>query len=222
MTQLLATISRLTSILCPTSDEAASFASLIRNYGLSRIFLDEDNAPNNTDTHSNLFLRHKSLDAQFKQPGARYPGVVLEVSYSNDGKDLPNLAREWIIHSNGDTKVVIGIHIYPKGTKESTISVWRSNNILSNGEENAWMEIDHEVPPTHHLPLSFLPSEFKNKNNKLINLHNQPFRAPDTSVLNPAASLYLDLSDFALDELQKISAEYSQASALVTRVLPHF
>jgi hypothetical protein len=50
-------------------------------------------------------------DAQFQQRDAEYPGVVLEISYSRDGKDLKKLAWDYIQYSNGDIKVVIGIDI---------------------------------------------------------------------------------------------------------------
>ncbi|TWU77387.1 hypothetical protein ED733_006087 [Metarhizium rileyi] len=51
-------------------------------------------------------------------------GVVIEVSYSQDGKNLRKLAQDYILYSNGDIKTVVGIDLNYAG-KESTISLWR-------------------------------------------------------------------------------------------------
>lgn len=63
-------------------------------------------------------------DAQFQDKDTAYPGVVVEVSYSQDGKDLAKLAQDYILYSNGDIKAVIGLDIN-YGGRESTVSLWR-------------------------------------------------------------------------------------------------
>ncbi|UKZ78688.1 hypothetical protein TrVFT333_006434 [Trichoderma virens FT-333] len=65
-------------------------------------------------------------DAQFQHEDAAYPGLVIEVSYSQDGKNLRKLAQDYILYSNGDIKTVVGIDIN-YGERESTVSVWRPN-----------------------------------------------------------------------------------------------
>ncbi|KAF7858464.1 hypothetical protein EAF04_009064 [Stromatinia cepivora] len=70
------------------------------------------------------FDRHDP-DAQFRHPRARFPGVVIEVSYSQKRKDLGRLADDYIIGSNGNIKVVVGLDVEYKNTKKATLSVWR-------------------------------------------------------------------------------------------------
>lgn len=74
-------------------------------------------------------------DASFQHFNAQYPGVVIELSYSQKKKDLERLANEYILGSNADIRVVIGIGIEYKGSKKATISVWRPEIVLNNAGE---------------------------------------------------------------------------------------
>ncbi|PYI03414.1 hypothetical protein BO78DRAFT_421657 [Aspergillus sclerotiicarbonarius CBS 121057] len=89
------------------------------------------------------------------QSDADRPGVLLEVSHSTDGKNLQNLACDYIIHSNRNIKVVIGIDMGYGGTKESTVSLWRPVYVHEDGKEldllNVQMETDHQVTPLFFL-----------------------------------------------------------------------
>ncbi|KAL3483313.1 hypothetical protein BJX62DRAFT_82650 [Aspergillus germanicus] len=69
---------------------ASEFASRIGSGGSSRIFLREDDSDNETEVSKTF--PHRQADAQFQCHGTAYPGVVLEVSYSQSGKDLQKLA----------------------------------------------------------------------------------------------------------------------------------
>lgn len=64
-------------------------------------------------------------DASFQHIEAQFPGVILEVSYSQKRKDLPRLANDYILGSDADIRVVIGIDVEYKGSKEASVSVWR-------------------------------------------------------------------------------------------------
>jgi hypothetical protein len=65
-----------------------------------------------------------SPDGSFKHIEAKYPGVVMEVSYSQKKKDLLLLASDYIIRSRGSIKVVVGINLGYTG-KKATLLVWR-------------------------------------------------------------------------------------------------
>ncbi|PTU21997.1 hypothetical protein P175DRAFT_0492608 [Aspergillus ochraceoroseus IBT 24754] len=121
---------------------------------------------------------------------AAYPGVVVEISYSQNGKDLKKLAWDYIVHSNGDIKVVVGIDINYGGMQDSTLSMWRPSYVHEEGEDMDLLEIQQEIK-------------------------NQPFRAKDGSHVNQMKSIPLKLSDFAPDELsasfQGIQTEISYA-----------
>jgi hypothetical protein len=65
-----------------------------------------------------------SPDGSFKHVEAKYPGVIIEVSYSQKKKDLPLLASDYIISSRGSIRAVVGIDLEYTG-KKVTLSVWR-------------------------------------------------------------------------------------------------
>lgn len=105
--------------------KAGRFASKITSVGSVRIFLKESDEDAKT-------LRRQT-DAQFQHPDATYPGVVVEISYSQDGKMCGN-RQDYILFSSGNIKAVIGIDINPLG-KESTVSLWRPKFTWLEGEE---------------------------------------------------------------------------------------
>jgi hypothetical protein len=63
-------------------------------------------------------------DGQFRHSEANHPGIVLEVAYSQKAKDLPYLADEYILGSDGDIRAVIAIHLEYKETSNATLSIW--------------------------------------------------------------------------------------------------
>lgn len=123
-------------------DNAGQFANRIKNGGSSRIFLREDVAEGETEPSSATLKREP--DAQFQHQEAAYPGVVLEVSYSQDGKDLDKLAWDYIQYSNGDIKVVIGLDIN-YGSAPSTVSLWRPKFVREEGEELEILDVEQEI-----------------------------------------------------------------------------
>ncbi|EXU95204.1 hypothetical protein X797_011727 [Metarhizium robertsii] len=98
-------------------NDTGIFASKIRIGGSATIQLAEGDS----ESFQNI---QRQPDAQFRHANTQYPGVVIEVSYSQDGKNLRKLAQDYILYSNGDIKAVVGIDINYAG-KESTISLWR-------------------------------------------------------------------------------------------------
>ena len=77
--------------------------------------------------------RH-SPDAQFKYMNSRYPHLVIEVSYSQKQKDLPYLADDYIVESNGSIGVVIGLDIEYRGTGRAMLQMWRPTVKNEGGE----------------------------------------------------------------------------------------
>lgn len=113
------------------NDEAGFFAAQIRSGGSSRILLRE-RVPEDT--------LQRQPDGQFQHRQAVYPGVVFEVAYSQDGTCLEDLAYDYIKHSNGDIKVVIGINLGYRG-EPSTVSLWRSVSIVQESETKPRLEV---------------------------------------------------------------------------------
>jgi hypothetical protein len=71
-------------------------------------------------------------DGQFQHLQARWPGLVIEISHSQKRHDLPRLADDYILGSNGNIRVVLGIDIDYGGSKEVTLSVWRPKFISND------------------------------------------------------------------------------------------
>lgn len=74
-------------------------------------------------------------DASFQHFEAQYPGVILELSYSQKKKDLSRLAHEYILGSDTDIRVVIGIDVEYKGSRKASVSVWRPHIGVNNAGE---------------------------------------------------------------------------------------
>lgn len=117
--------------------EDGKFASKITSVGSARIFLKE------SDEDDSKTLRRQP-DAQFQHPDSTYPAVVVEVSYSQDGKNVRKLAEDYILFSGGNIKAVIGIDINPLG-KESTVSLWRPKFTWLEDEEIDCLEAEQEI-----------------------------------------------------------------------------
>jgi len=75
-------------------------------------------------------------DGSFAHENAEVECVILEVSHSQKRQDLPFLADEYILGSNGRTQVVIGIDLEYREEKgnEARVTVWRPRYIEEDGE----------------------------------------------------------------------------------------
>ncbi|KAL2349889.1 hypothetical protein BJ546DRAFT_579660 [Cryomyces antarcticus] len=116
----------------------------------------------------------RSPDYVFEYAAARWPPLVLEISYSQKRADMDDLAYSYIRGSSGNIKTVVGLDIEytPPGksqkTKKATLDVWRYGLVRdSDGEEVA--DCVREVG-------------------------NEPFRSDDGNPLQ--GSLSLTLADF--------------------------
>jgi len=122
-------------------DKAGEFAARIEDGRSSRILLQEDISDESLGAAGHVVRREP--DGQFQHWDAAYPGVVLEVSYSQDGKDLKKLSSDYILRSNGDIKAVVGVDI--NYGEESTVSLWRPNYVEEDGEEFEILEVREEM-----------------------------------------------------------------------------
>ncbi|KAG8408025.1 hypothetical protein J3459_018261 [Metarhizium acridum] len=74
-------------------------------------------------------------DAQFRHLRAQYPGVVIEVSYTQKRKELAHIAEDYILGSKGSVRVVIGLDIEYRNSKKATLSVWRPDVVQNEAGE---------------------------------------------------------------------------------------
>ncbi|KAL9119288.1 MAG: hypothetical protein Q9187_004157 [Circinaria calcarea] len=92
----------------------ATYAREILNLNTARIWL----------THGELVFE-KSPDSQFIHSEAFFPGVIFETSYSQDKKNLKRLAKTYILGSNGDIRVVVGIDMEYPDISSASVSLWQ-------------------------------------------------------------------------------------------------
>jgi hypothetical protein len=99
-------------------------------------------------------------DASFQHFEAQYPGVILEISYSQKKKDLSRLANEYILGSDADIRAVIGIDVEYKGSKKASVSVWRPQIRRNDAGERELFavqtltdQVSSSLKPLHSFPV---------------------------------------------------------------------
>ncbi|KIX08396.1 uncharacterized protein Z518_03052 [Rhinocladiella mackenziei CBS 650.93] len=123
-------------------------------------------------TFNDPTLSKHSPDGSFRHIEARYPGVVIEVSYSQKRRDLPRLADDYILGSDAEIRAVVGLDLDYRG-KRATVSIWRPRiQVNAAGEKEL---VAHK------------------------SLADQEFRSEDGNQIgDPQVGLRLRLEDFAL------------------------
>ncbi|KAJ4329603.1 hypothetical protein N0V87_010723 [Didymella glomerata] len=65
-------------------------------------------------------------DASFIHDDAEYPGVIIEVAYSQKKKRLGRLAENYLLDSDASVRVVVGLDIdYGNESRKAALSIWR-------------------------------------------------------------------------------------------------
>ncbi|KAF5697157.1 hypothetical protein FGLOB1_12956 [Fusarium globosum] len=83
----------------------------------------------------------RSPDSSFVHKDAGLSGVVVEVAYSQDGKKLPGLARDYLLRSYGKIKAVIGFDLN-RENKTSTVTVYK---VLKTPSDNGRIKLGVEA-----------------------------------------------------------------------------
>ncbi|KAH7119556.1 hypothetical protein B0J11DRAFT_63671 [Dendryphion nanum] len=169
------------------SGSEAEFARKVRPARSTEIEVPVENAPSSRKSKY-------EPDASFWHEDAQYPGVIIEVAYSQKKKRLDRLARDYILGSDASVRVVVGLDIeYSRNElRKATLSVWRPQ--LLQGSDGPELDAVKEV----------VDKEFRDEN-------GNPTGHP---------GLKLRLSDFACEELTRgaVSGE-GQEITLSTREL---
>jgi hypothetical protein len=103
------------------SGNAARFAHKVRPARSTAIYFPVENSLSNAKS------KHEP-DASFWHKDAQYPGVIVEVSFSQKREALERLAETYLLDSDASVRVVVGLDIgYDRNeTSEATLSVWRT------------------------------------------------------------------------------------------------
>ena len=131
------------------SDRAALFAQKVHLAGSTEIYFPVDDAPPNTKS------KHEP-DSSFWHNDAKYPGVIIEVSYSQKRKRLGRLAEEYLLDSDASVQVVVGLDIeygrkrsHKATSRKATLSVWRTRMFhTADGDE---LRVVQEIADEVHL-----------------------------------------------------------------------
>ncbi|CAG8250476.1 unnamed protein product [Penicillium salamii] len=76
-----------------------------------------------------------------------YPGVIVEICYSQKSKRISHLVNDYILNTDGSVNVVIALDIDYKGSKRATMIVWRPEYTTIDGvEEFRPFRIDSGLP----------------------------------------------------------------------------
>ncbi|KAK2765091.1 hypothetical protein FQN54_008790 [Arachnomyces sp. PD_36] len=91
-------------------------------------------------------------DTSFWHDNARYPGVVIEVAYSQKRKRLNRLAENYLLDSDASIQVVVGLDIEygQKGSRKATLSMWRTSIAKTLAEDELIVFRDEQGNPTRH------------------------------------------------------------------------
>jgi hypothetical protein len=91
-------------------------------------------------------------DASFWHDDAQYPGVIIEVAYSQKKTRLGRLAENYLLDSDASVRAVVGLDIEygKKGSRKATISIWRPQlfDTADGPELRAVQEVEDEVNKT--------------------------------------------------------------------------
>ncbi|OBT50221.1 hypothetical protein VE04_09152 [Pseudogymnoascus sp. 24MN13] len=119
-------IERRLSNIAHSGTDSSSFAQEIKYNGSGRLTF---RTANNDGKHM-----VRQPDAVFKHKKAGMPAVILEVSYSQKSKAIPHLADNYILESNANIRVVVGLDLDYK-TKKAIVSMWRPNYVTTPEDE---------------------------------------------------------------------------------------
>ena len=190
-------------VFTATEGRSKAFAQNVKHNGSGRLDLQSEN------NDSQAIIRRQP-DAMFKHCGAHWPGVIIEVSYSQKTKAIPHLADDYILETDGSVRVVVGLDIDYK-TKKGTISMWRPGYV-----KNEQGQLELEATQTLYNQVRSSPLEHY----AIANM-NQAFRDESGSPnLSPDAGLRLELKDFAPEDLAEgISDSFLINSAILCQFL---
>ncbi|CAE7205668.1 FabG [Pyrenophora teres f. teres] len=136
-----AILSRLKSIR-EGSGNTATFAQKVQPLRSTQICFP-------TESNPSTEISWHEPDASYAHEDAKYPGVIIEVSYSQKRKRLDRLAEDYLLDSNASVQAVVGLDIEygKKGSCKATLTVWRAQVFhASTGDElRVEKEVEDEV-----------------------------------------------------------------------------
>ncbi|KAE8147062.1 hypothetical protein BDV25DRAFT_161188, partial [Aspergillus avenaceus] len=122
-------ISRQLSQFQQIDGPVADFTKEVEHFATSRILIPED-----TEDGRQIYSRREP-DASFGHRQAHYPGVIVEVCYSQKRRRVAHLADEYILNTDGSVNAVLAFDIDYRDSKRATVTVWRPDYVTVDGVE---------------------------------------------------------------------------------------
>ena len=141
-----------------SDEKTASEVRQIRNSGSTTLkYTEPELEGSDQEAVRKPAVVHHSPDSSFRHPiaGSQAPGLVVEVSYSQQSKKLARLADSYIINSRHKIRCVVAIdikYISPeqKGCHDdrtATVSVWRASSEKDDGKLVCTCKQDENAVP---------------------------------------------------------------------------
>jgi len=111
-------IQRNLSAIQNSNVKSREYIGKIKHNGSDRLLLKGN------DAEGRQSIIRRAPDATFTHKDACWPGVAIEVSYSQKTRSIQYLADDYILETNGSIRVVVGLDIV-YNAKQGTISLWR-------------------------------------------------------------------------------------------------
>jgi hypothetical protein len=100
-------------------------------------------------------------DASFKHEGAQYPGVIIEVAYSQKKKRLAQLADNYLMDSDTSVRAVVCLDIeYGKNeSRKATLSIWRPQ-LFDVDSRREWRTVEVVADEASCILVTYISSIF--------------------------------------------------------------
>ena len=201
--------------ICSGSGRWAQFAQKVQEAGSTFIYL----ATSDSSSKSKY-----EPDASFWHDDAQYPGVIIEVAYSQKKKRLGRLAENYLLDSDASVRAVVGLDIeYGKqGSQKATLSIWRPRlfNTADGPELRAVEEFADEVNYILMNTTRFGYSDSPARLSVTMKETLSTIQAYDSSsAISPVKNLYSAKWEMKIQKFA--SPQYSSANTLLRRRIKH-
>ncbi|KAH3055757.1 hypothetical protein KXW16_006504 [Aspergillus fumigatus] len=134
-------ITRQLEAIKQSGNPSTEFAKEIKPFASSRLKLPE------TTNNGKVEYIIREPDASFGHYKAQYPGVIVEICYSQKSRDIRDLADDYILCTDGSVNAVVCLDIEYRNSKKATVSIWRPKYKFEDGVEvfEASPEVDQKI-----------------------------------------------------------------------------
>ncbi|KAI2791687.1 hypothetical protein POX_c04556 [Penicillium oxalicum] len=127
--EIVGEILRQLKIFQEQDGSLAVFAKEIKHFATSRLLI-----PIESSGMLKAYSKREP-DASFGHRLAHYPGVIIEVCYSQKSQRAAYLAEEYILDTDGSVNAVLILDVDYRGSQKATVTMWRPVYKIHDGVE---------------------------------------------------------------------------------------